>query len=89
MLLVTKAVGDWFGKGGIADEMIRFNGYPFLEKDDHAFHIAGRSSSLTIALHSFKLYLHLVSRVMRKELYTMPAVARLQDVGERPLLLFR
>lgn len=40
MLLVTKAVGDFFGINGIADEMIRFNGYPFLEKDDHAFHTA-------------------------------------------------
>ncbi|PAV18791.1 voltage-gated chloride channel [Pyrrhoderma noxium] len=38
VLLVTKAVGDFLGVNGIADEMIRFNGYPFLEKDDHAFH---------------------------------------------------
>lgn len=42
VLLVTKGVSDWFGGGGIADQMIRFNGYPFLEKedkegDDHAF----------------------------------------------------
>lgn len=42
VLLVTKAVSDWFGGGGMADEMIRFNGYPFLEKEDkedgdHAF----------------------------------------------------
>jgi chloride channel 3/4/5 len=39
---VTKAVSDSFGGAGIADEMIRFNGYPFLEKEDkdsgdHAF----------------------------------------------------
>lgn len=34
MLLVTKAVSDQFGGGGIADQMIRFNGYPFLEKED-------------------------------------------------------
>ncbi|KAI5120350.1 hypothetical protein M0805_009425 [Coniferiporia weirii] len=38
VLLVTKAVGDFFGVIGIADEMIRFNGYPFLEKEDHAFY---------------------------------------------------
>ncbi|KAK8845412.1 hypothetical protein IAR55_006125 [Kwoniella newhampshirensis] len=43
VLLVTKAVSDQFGGGGIADQMIRFNGYPFLEKEDkedatdHAF----------------------------------------------------
>ncbi|KAF7985088.1 hypothetical protein HWV62_8969 [Athelia sp. TMB] len=39
VLLVTKAVGDFLGTNGIADEMIRFNGYPFLEKEDHAFNV--------------------------------------------------
>lgn len=35
---VTKAVSERFGKGGIADRMIRFNGFPFLDnKEDHAF----------------------------------------------------
>lgn len=42
MLLVTKAVGDFLGTNGIADEMIRFNGYPFLEKDDHVYNVAGK-----------------------------------------------
>ncbi|EIN11552.1 voltage-gated chloride channel [Punctularia strigosozonata HHB-11173 SS5] len=37
VLLVTTAVGDFLGTRGIADEMIRFNGFPFLEKEDHAF----------------------------------------------------
>lgn len=42
VLLVTKAVSDFFGGGGMSDQMIRFNGYPFLEKedkedDDHAY----------------------------------------------------
>jgi chloride channel 3/4/5 len=40
VLLVTKAVGDFLGTNGIADEMIRFNGYPFLETEDHAFNIS-------------------------------------------------
>lgn len=35
--MVTKAVSDQFGKGGIADQMIRFNGFPFLDKEDHQF----------------------------------------------------
>ncbi|KZT10858.1 uncharacterized protein LAESUDRAFT_721246 [Laetiporus sulphureus 93-53] len=39
VLLVTKAVGDFLGTTGIADEMIRFNGYPFLEKDDEAYNV--------------------------------------------------
>ncbi|KAA8901445.1 voltage gated chloride channel [Sphaerosporella brunnea] len=35
---VTKAVSDRFGKGGIADRMIWFNGFPFLDnKEDHSF----------------------------------------------------
>jgi chloride channel 3/4/5 len=35
---VTKAVGDLFSKGGIADRMIWFNGFPFLDnKEEHTF----------------------------------------------------
>ncbi|KAG5221578.1 glycerol ethanol, ferric requiring protein [Salix suchowensis] len=40
VVLVTKAVGDFLGTNGIADEMIRFNGFPFLEKDDHAYNVS-------------------------------------------------
>ncbi|KAI0786594.1 chloride channel [Abortiporus biennis] len=39
VLLVTKAVGDFLGTRGIADEAIRLNGYPFLDKDDHAYNV--------------------------------------------------
>lgn len=42
---MTKAVGDLLGVTGIADEMIRFNGYPFLEKDDHVYDVPGTFSS--------------------------------------------
>ena len=41
VLLVTKAVGDFLGTNGIADEMIRFNGFPYLEKEDHAYTVTG------------------------------------------------
>ena len=35
---VTKAVSEMFGKGGIADRMIWFNGFPFLDnKEEHTF----------------------------------------------------
>ena len=38
---VTKAVSDSFGKGGIADRMIWFNGFPFLDnKEDHSFGVS-------------------------------------------------
>lgn len=39
---MTKAVGDFLGTNGIADEMIRFNGFPFLEKEDHAYNVTGQ-----------------------------------------------
>ncbi|KAF9437533.1 glycerol ethanol, ferric requiring protein [Entomortierella beljakovae] len=39
-LLVTKTVGDYFARGGIADRYIRLNGYPFLDKEEHSFGIA-------------------------------------------------
>lgn len=40
MVGITKAVGDRFGKGGIADRMIWFNGFPFLDnKEEHTFGI--------------------------------------------------
>ena len=42
VLLVTKAVGDFLGTNGIADEMIRFNGHPYLEKEDHAYNVSGK-----------------------------------------------
>lgn len=48
MLLVTKAVGDLLGVTGIADEAIRFNGYPFLEKDDHVYDAPGLYAPLLV-----------------------------------------
>ncbi|KAH9812266.1 chloride channel [Melampsora americana] len=42
VLMVTKAVSDQLvnGHGGIADQMIRLNGFPCLEKEDHVYGIA-------------------------------------------------
>ncbi|CDK26609.1 unnamed protein product [Kuraishia capsulata CBS 1993] len=35
---VTKTIGDRWGHGGIADQMIRFNGLPFIDaKEEHEF----------------------------------------------------
>ncbi|KJY02505.1 voltage gated chloride channel like protein [Zymoseptoria brevis] len=37
---ITKGVSERFGKGGIADRMIWFNGFPFLDgKEDHTFNV--------------------------------------------------
>ncbi|THC99824.1 hypothetical protein EYZ11_000754 [Aspergillus tanneri] len=38
---ITKFVSDRFGNGGIADRMIWFNGFPFLDnKEDHIFNVS-------------------------------------------------
>ena len=90
MLLVTKAVGDFLDTRGIADEAIRFNGYPFLDKDDHAYNIA---SWYYLKFHANNAYLLvIVSRVMRQELHTLPVTGfTIRDVGKllrvRPSLL--
>lgn len=40
MVGVTKAVSERLGKGGIADRMIWFNGFPFLDnKEEHTFDV--------------------------------------------------
>ncbi|KAI9481109.1 MAG: chloride channel [Benjaminiella poitrasii] len=38
-LMITRAVGNWFGSGGIADRYIRLNGYPILENDEKVFNV--------------------------------------------------
>jgi chloride channel 3/4/5 len=40
VVMITKGVGDWFGKGGISEQTIKFQGYPFLDKDEHVFNLA-------------------------------------------------
>jgi hypothetical protein len=39
---VTRAVGDFLGTHGIADEMIKFNGFPFLEKEELPYNVTGK-----------------------------------------------
>lgn len=41
--MITKAVGDWFGSGGIADRYIRLNGYPILDNDEKVFGVPGKN----------------------------------------------
>jgi chloride channel 3/4/5 len=51
VLLVTKAVGDLLGVKGIAEESIRFNGYPYLENNDHVYDAPGK---LLLVLRNLK-----------------------------------
>ena len=57
---VTKAVSEMFGKGGIADRMIWFNGFPFLDnKEDHNFGVpvsqVMRSSVMSLPVNGMTL----------------------------------
>lgn len=57
---VTKAVSELFGKGGIADRMIWFSGFPFLDnKEEHNFGVpvsqVMRTSIVTIPVHGLTL----------------------------------
>ncbi|KYK59598.1 voltage gated chloride channel [Drechmeria coniospora] len=57
---VTKAVSDLFGKGGIADRMIWFNGFPFLDnKEEHNFGVSVshvmRTSVVSLPAHGMTL----------------------------------
>jgi len=82
VLLVTKAVGDLLGVRGIADEAIRFNGYPFLEKDDHVYDAPGWYLIILGQVAKLAEY-KAVSRVMRRDIYTLRATGTtLVDVGE-------
>lgn len=37
VVMVTKGIGDLWGKGGIAEQSMKLAGYPFLDKDEHNF----------------------------------------------------
>lgn len=37
VVMITKGVGDLYGKGGMAEQTMKFAGYPFLDKDEHNF----------------------------------------------------
>ncbi|KAL9939267.1 hypothetical protein V8E36_002080 [Tilletia maclaganii] len=40
VIMITKGIGDAYGKGGISEQTIKFQGYPFLDKEEHAFGIS-------------------------------------------------
>jgi chloride channel 3/4/5 len=51
--MVTKAVSEFFSKGGIADQAIKFNGYPALDREDEPFN-APSKLILSAACSDFK-----------------------------------
>lgn len=77
--MVTKAVSDQFGGGGIADQMIKFNGYPLLENHDHAYGVPG-APARSPRLQALVLIAHL-ARTLRSlyghaERPAMPSLGR-------------
>ncbi|TVY33381.1 putative chloride channel protein [Lachnellula subtilissima] len=69
---VTKAVSEIFGKGGIADRMIWFNGFPFLDnKEEHTFGVPVSqvmTSDLTF-LPTTGLAMKDVEKLLREDTY--------------------
>ncbi|KAK1750967.1 putative chloride channel protein [Echria macrotheca] len=69
---VTKAVSELFGKGGIADRMIWFSGFPFLDnKEDHNFGVPVSQVMITdvVALPSHGMPLKTVEQLLSKDSY--------------------
>ncbi|KAG9240389.1 chloride channel [Calycina marina] len=69
---VTKAVSERFGKGGIADRMIWFNGFPFLDnKEEHTFGVPV-SQVMTIdvvALPASGLSMRAIENLLKEDKY--------------------
>jgi chloride channel 3/4/5 len=84
---VTKAVSDRFGKGGIADRMIWFNGFPFLDnKEEHSFGVPVSQITTTdvTVLPAEGLSLSDVERILNENKYQgFPIV---EDRGSKILL---
>lgn len=69
---VTKAVGELFGKGGIADRMIWFNGFPFLDnKEEHTFGVPVSQvmTSNVVVIPATSLSIKEVERLLAQDKY--------------------
>jgi chloride channel 3/4/5 len=69
---VTKAVSELFGKGGIADRMIWFSGFPYLDnKEDHNFGVPVSHAMISdvISIPSTGMTLKAIERLLSKDNY--------------------
>ena len=73
MLVVStsKLVADMFSKGGISDQSIKFNGYPFLNLDDHVrdMPVGEFVKSVPDVLYATGMPLHDVEAYLAKSTY--------------------
>lgn len=84
MLVVgtAKMVADLNGKGGVADRSIKFNGYPFLDPEDHTFGINVGSMMTTnpdVLYADGMQYSEIESIVARGNYRGFPVVANAQN----------
>jgi chloride channel 3/4/5 len=70
--MITRAVGDWFGSGGIADRYIRLNGYPILDNDEQVFGVPGKTYTIE-TINSYTHFVTIVSHVMQENMTVMTA----------------
>lgn len=69
---VTKAVSELCGKGGIADRMIWFNGFPYLDnKEDHTFGVSVSQvmTSEVVAIPTSGLVMKDVEKLLKGHIY--------------------
>ncbi|KAK4126619.1 voltage gated chloride channel [Parathielavia appendiculata] len=69
---VTKAVSELFGKGGIADRMIWFSGFPYLDhKEEHNFGVPVSHAMISdvVSIPSTGMTLKAVERLLTKDNY--------------------
>ncbi|KAL2164715.1 hypothetical protein VTH06DRAFT_10 [Thermothelomyces fergusii] len=69
---VTKAVSELFGKGGIADRMIWFSGFPYLDnKEEHNFGVPVSQAMISdvVSIPSTGMTLKAVERLLAKDNY--------------------
>ncbi|KAL1839801.1 hypothetical protein VTJ49DRAFT_1175 [Mycothermus thermophilus] len=69
---VTKAVSELFGKGGIADRMIWFSGFPYLDhKEEHNFGVPVSQAMISdvVSIPATGMTLKAVERLLTKDSY--------------------
>lgn len=83
MLVVStsKLVADMFGTGGISDQSIKFNGYPFLNIDDHVYGVTVEEclKGIPDVLYASGMPLHQVEAYLGRCTYRGFPVVRSSD----------
>lgn len=75
VVAITKSINDKYGKGGIAEQMIKFNGLPLIEsKEEYRFNTTVNSamSTITVAFPSDEaesISLHQLKKLLAKTTY--------------------